>query len=368
MDTFMKKNVLDLSFSELKAAMLEFKFEKFRFTQLCDWIYKKHIFDFTKMTSFSKNLQAQLAETFTLFVPSIDDVVESKKDGSYKFLLKTHDGNLIESILMLAPGRATICVSCMIGCPLKCRFCATGSEVGFIRKLYAGEIVGQFLVVEKYAQEHKLADHITNVVFMGMGEQFLNLDSVGRAIATFTDENLFGLSKSKITVSTAGVGAGIDPTSASKSSAGRGLSMADFINKYGVNLAVSLHFPNDALRSEYMPINKTFPLEKLIAELKKINLAKRDYITIEYIMLAGINDKPEHARQLVKLLSSVKVKFNLIPYNPIGLFDAKPSSEKAINDFALLLKAKDFTVTVRRSHGVDIEGGCGQFALKKRSK
>jgi 23S rRNA (adenine2503-C2)-methyltransferase len=121
-----------------------------------------------------------------------------------------------------------------------------------------------------------------------------------------------------------------------------------------------------------MPVNKTFPLEKLVADLKKINLSKRDYITIEYIMLAGINDKLEHAKQLVKLLSSVKVKFNLIPYNPTDslskLIDAKPSSEKAINDFALYLKSKDFTVTVRRSHGVDIEGGCGQFALKKRSK
>jgi len=364
----MKKNILDLSFNELKTAMLEFKFEKFRFTQLCDWIFKKHVFDFTKMTSFSKILQAQLAEKFTLFVPSIDEVLASKKDGSYKFLLKTHDGNLIESILMLAPGRATICVSCMIGCPLKCRFCATGSEVGFIRKLYAGEIVGQFLVVEKYAQEHKLADHITNVVFMGMGEPFLNLDSVDRAIATFTDENLFGLSKSKITVSTAGVGS----TPGAGKAAGSGSVIADFINKYGVNLAVSLHFTNDALRSEYMPVNKTFPLEKLVADLKKINLSKRDYITIEYIMLAGINDKLEHAKQLVKLLSSVKVKFNLIPYNPTDslskLIDAKPSSEKAINDFALYLKSKDFTVTVRRSHGVDIEGGCGQFALKKRSK
>jgi 23S rRNA (adenine2503-C2)-methyltransferase len=368
MDNGMKKNILDLSFCELKAAMLEFKFEKFRFTQLCDWIYKKHIFDFSKMTSFSKDLQAQLAEKFTLFVPTLDEVVQSKKDSSYKFLLKTHDGNLIEAILMLAHGRATLCVSCMIGCPLKCRFCATGSEVGFIRKLYAGEIVGQFLVVEKYAQEHKLADHITNVVFMGMGEPFLNLDSVGRAIATFTDEKLFGLSKSKITVSTAGVGVGAGLTAGSKSTAGSGLDIADFINKYGVNLAVSLHFPNDALRSEYMPVNKVFPLEKLVAELKKINLSKRDYIMIEYIMLDGINDKPEHARQLVKLLSSVKVKFNLIPYNPTGLFDAKPSSEKAINDFALLLKAKGFIVTVRRSRGVDIEGGCGQFALKRAQR
>ena len=296
----MKKNILDLSFNELKELMLEFGFEKFRLTQLCDWIFKKHVFDFSKMTSFSKNMQVILSEKFNFFVPQIEDVIESKKDGSYKFLLKAFDGRLIESILMIVPGRATICVSCMVGCPLKCKFCATGSEIGFVRKLDSSEIVGQFLAVEKYAQEHKLADRISNVVFMGMGEPFLNLDAVKRAISTFLDENLLGLSRSKITVSTAGVGPGI----------------AAFINKFEVNLAVSLHFPNDELRSEYMPVNKTFPLAKLVGELQKIELGKRDCITIEYIMLAGINDQIEHAKQLVRLLSNVKVKFNLIPYNP----------------------------------------------------
>ncbi len=368
----MRKNILDLSFGELKELMLEFGFEKFRLTQLCDWIFKKHVFDFSKMTSFSKNMQTMLSEKFDFFVPQIEDVIESKKDGSYKFLLKAHDGKLIESILMIVPAvasgrlwlagqdekgivsrRATICVSCMVGCPLKCRFCATGSEIGFVRKLDSSEIVGQFLVVEKYAQEHKLAGRISNVVFMGMGEPFLNLDAVKRAISTLLDENLLGLSRSKITVSTAGVGPGI----------------AAFINKFEVNLAVSLHFPNDELRSEYMPINKTFPLSKLVGELQKIELGKRDCITIEYIMLAGINDQAEHAKQLVRLLSNVKVKFNLIPYNPTNDTMQKPalraSTEKTINDFALFLKSKSFMVTVRRSHGVDIAGGCGQFALKK---
>lgn len=345
----MKKNILDLSFNELKELMLEFGFEKFRVAQLCDWIFKKHVFDFSKMTSFSKTMQVALSERFNFFVPQIEDVVESKKDGSYKFLFKAFDGRLIESILMIAPGRATICVSCMVGCPLKCRFCATGSEIGFVRKLDAGEIVGQFLAVEKYAMEHKLAERISNVVFMGMGEPFLNLDAVKRAVANFLDENFFGLSRSKITVSTAGVGAGI----------------AAFINKFEINLAVSLHFPNDQLRSEYMPVNKTFPLSKLVGELQKIELGKRDCITIEYIMLAGINDQIEHATQLVKLLSKVKVKFNLIPYNQTKSIDAKPSTEKVINDFALFLKSKSFMVTVRRSRGVDVDGGCGQFALKK---
>jgi 23S rRNA (adenine2503-C2)-methyltransferase len=345
---FMKKNILDLSFEELKKLLSDLGFEKFRITQLCDWIFKKHVFDFAQMTSFSSQMQAKLAENASLFVPQIVDATASKTDGSYKFLLKAQDGKLIESILMLAPERATVCVSCMVGCPLRCKFCATGSEIGFIRKLGAGEIISQVLMLEKYAQENRLADRISNVVFMGMGEPFLNLDAVSRAVENLLDRNFFGLSRSKITVSTAGVGPGI----------------AAFINKHGVKLAVSLHFPNDGLRSEYMPVNKKFCLSDLVRELKKINLSKRDYIMIEYIMLAGINDRLEHAKQLVRLLSSVKVKFNLIPFNPIEPLNAKPSSEPDIDAFATYLHSKSFMVTVRRSHGVDIHGGCGQFALK----
>ncbi len=343
-------NILDLSFEEIKKLLSDLGFEKFRATQLCDWIFKKHVFDFARMTSFSKEMQKKLSEKVAFYVPEIQDVSISKIDGSYKFLLKAEDGKLIESILMFAPERATVCVSCMVGCPLRCKFCATGSEIGFIRKLRASEIISQVLILEKYAQENRLADRISNVVFMGMGEPFLNLDAVSRAVENMLDRKFFGLSRSKITVSTAGVGPGI----------------AGFINKYGVKLAVSLHFPNDELRSEYMPVNKKFPLSDLISELKKINLTKRDYIMIEYIMLAGINDRIEHARQLVRLLSSVKVKFNLIPFNPIENLEAKPSSESDIDAFATYLHSKSFMVTVRRSHGVDIHGGCGQFALASR--
>ena len=301
------------------------------------------------MTSFSKNMQSDLNKAAILSVPQIEEVAESQKDGSYKFILKAADGSLIESILMLAPGRVTICVSCMVGCPLKCRFCATGSEIGFKRKLDTSEIMGQILAVEKYAQENKLATRISNVVFMGMGEPFLNLNAVGKAIAILLDENLFGISKTRITVSTAGVGPGI----------------AAFINKFGINLAVSLHFPTNELRSEYMPINKAFSLEKLISELRRVKLGKQDYITVEYIMLDGINDQIEHAKLLVRLLSTVKIKFNLIPYNPTEKSGLKPSSDQAIKDFAEYLHSKSFVVTVRRSHGVDVQGGCGQFALKR---
>jgi len=349
---FMKKNILDLSLKNLIFLFSDLKFEKFRSQQLCNWIYKKRVFDFSKMTNFSREIQIKLAKYFEIYVPTIENVSISEKDKSYKFLLKACDGKLIEAILMISSGRATVCVSCMIGCPLKCSFCATGSELGYIRKLTAGEIIGQVLLLEKYAKDNKLANRISNIVFMGMGEPFLNLDAVSTAIENLLDPNLFGISRYKITVSTAGVGRGI----------------ADFVNKYKIKLAVSIHFPNNELRSRYMPINNVFPLENLIQELQAIKLGKRDYITIEYIMLDGINDQIENAKQLLRLLSNLKVKFNLIPYNPTKKLAFKPSSEDAINKFANYLKSKSFMVTVRRSYGVDIEGGCGQFALFSTTK
>lgn len=345
----MKKHILDLSLNEFTKEIELLGLEKFRAKQIFDWIYKKNVLSFDKMSNVSQKMLPVLDQNFSIFIPEIDDVSVSRSDNSYKFLLKAEDGKFIEAILMLVEDRATVCVSCMVGCPLKCRFCATGSEVGFIRKLSAAEILGQIFVAQKYATDHKLAEKITNIVFMGMGEPFLNIDSVGHAVQMLMSPDGFGMSKSRITVSTAGAAANI----------------ADFINKWGVKLAVSLHFPTDELRSKYMPVNKAFPLSKLVSELRKIKLSQREYITIEYIMLAGLNDQVEHAKQLINLLSSVKVKFNLIPYNPTKTFDVPASSDERINKFASYLRDKSFIVTVRRSHGVDVEGGCGQFALKK---
>jgi 23S rRNA (adenine2503-C2)-methyltransferase len=345
----MKKHILDLSLKELQSEFDLAGLEKFRAKQVFDWIYKKNIFIFDHMTNLSKKVQQFLEQKHSIFLPEIEDVSKSKSDDSFKFLLKAEDGKFIESILMLVEDRATVCVSCMVGCPLKCRFCATGTEVGFVRKLSAAEILGQIFIAQKYAQENNLANKITNIVFMGMGEPFLNLGAVDRSIEMLISPDGFAMSKSRITISTAGVAAKI----------------ADFINKWGIKLAVSLHFPTDELRSKYMPVNQAFPLSKLVQELKKIKLSQREYITIEYIMLDGVNDQIEHAKQLINLLSSVKVKFNLIPYNPTISFDEQPSSEEQINKFASYLRDKSFIVTVRRSHGTDVEGGCGQFALKK---
>ncbi len=345
-----KKNIFDLTHEELKAALNEMKQQPFRAKQLCDWIYKKLIFDPEQMLNLSKNLRETVSNGFSWYLPEIEHVAHSKSDNSYKFLLKTNDGKLIESIFMTDKGRSTICVSCMIGCPLRCKFCATGSQIGFVRMLTPAEIAGQVLVTLRYMKEKGLAQRVSSIVFMGMGEPLINKEAVKKSIYLLTHPECFALSPSRISVSTAGFGPGI----------------AAFIEKTGVRLAVSLHFPTNKLRSQYMPVNKKFPLEDLIAELKKVKLKKRDYILIEYLLLGGINDSIRHAQQLQKLISNLKVKVNLIPYNPTETFPAEASSEEVINNFARYLHKKGIFTSVRRSKGLDVDGGCGQFALKKQ--
>lgn len=345
-----KINLFDLTYAELQQLLKDLKQSPFRAEQLCDWFYKKLVFDPALMSNVSQELKDTIKEKFSVELPQIDHVSHSKADSSYKFLLKTHDGKLVESILMLDNGRASVCVSCMIGCPLACKFCATGSEIGFIRKLTPAEIVGQVLMVLKYAQEHGYADRITNIVFMGMGEPMLNREAVEKAIDNLTNPRCFALSSSKISVSTAGVGPGL----------------AEFIQKTQVRLAVSLHFPTEELRAQYMPISKRFPLRDLIAELYKVKLKPRDYIFIEYLMLRGVNDSLVHAKQLLSLIGNLKVKINLIPYNPTATLPAQASSEYVIDDFAKYLQGKGIFTSVRRSKGIDIDGGCGQFSLKQR--
>ncbi len=345
----MKPHILDISPAELEKELQKRNIERYRAKQILHWICKQYVCAFSEMNNISKDMRELLEDTYSLFIPKIKHVTSSEEDTSKKFLLEAEDGKLIETILMFDEKRATLCVSCMIGCPLKCAFCATGSEIGFVRNLKASEILGQFLVALQYMKKEKLGERITNIVYMGMGEPFLNLKEVERSIEFFTSPDCFAMSKSRIAVSTAGAKANI----------------ADFINTWGVKLAVSLHFPTNEQRSKYMPINKQFPLEMLIQELRKIRLNHRDYITIEYLMLKEINDRKEDAGKLVKLLSSLKVKCNLIPYNPTENFHEQPSDETRINAFASLLRSKGIMVTVRRSFGVDIEGGCGQFALKK---
>ena len=350
----MKKNLLNLDLKELEKAIQCIDEPKFRAKQLFEWFYKKNVLDFDLMTNLSKNLKIELFNDFEVKIPKINHVSYSKEDNSYKFLLETRDKKLIETLLMISEKRVTLCVSCMIGCPLKCKFCATGSELKYVRKLETAEIIGQFLVAMNYlSQDLSNQDlnksKITNIVFMGMGEPLLNLENIKKSLKIFTGEDAFGMSKSRITISTAGVTPGL----------------SELINEFGVKLAISLHFPTNEQRNEFMPINQTYSLQDVIIEAKKIKLNKRDYITIEYLMLQDINDSIEHAKKLIRVLSNLKVKINLIPYNTTKTLPANASTENQIDLFAKYLRSKSITVTVRRSMGKKLKGGCGQFVLNK---
>lgn len=345
----MKKNILDLSIKELESEILALGQQKFRTKQIFDWIYKKNTLNFENMSNIPKSLIPNLKKQFSIHLPQIEDLKYSKSDNSYKFLLKTHDNNLIEAIAILKGKRVTLCVSCMIGCPLGCKFCATGTQIKFKRNLNNSEIIGQYIEVKNYLKNKKIAESITNIVFMGMGEPFLNIKNIEKSIEIFTSKNVFEISKNRITISTVGITKGL----------------SEFINKHNINLAVSIHFPTNKQRSEFIPINKKIPLESLITELKKIKLNKRKYITIEYLMIDKINDTLFHAKKLKELFKNLKIKVNLIPYNPTKMFKANSSTEDQINKFAKYLNSRSIFVTVRRSKGKDVLGGCGQFALNK---
>ncbi len=345
----MKQNLLNLDLKELEKIIQSINEPKFRAKQLFEWFYKKNVLDFDLMTNLSKNLKIKLFNDFETKIPKINHVSYSKEDNSYKFLLETKDKKLIETLLMISEKRVTLCVSCMIGCPLKCKFCATGSELKYVRKLETAEIIGQFLVAMNYLNTNLDQNKITNIVFMGMGEPLLNLENIKKSLKIFTGENAFGMSKNRITISTAGVTPGL----------------SELINEFGVKLAISLHFPTNEQRSEFMPINQKYSLQDVIAEAKKIKLNKRDYITIEYLMLQDINDSIEHAKKLIRVLSNLKVKINLIPYNTTKTLPANASTEDQIDLFAKYLRSKSITVTVRRSMGKKLKGGCGQFVLNK---
>lgn len=346
----MKQNLLNLSFKELQNSLEKLGEKKFRANQVFDWLYKKNVLDLNKFTNFSQELKNKIIENFEIKFPEISNVAKSGKDNSYKFLLKAHDNNFIESILMLSGDRVTLCVSCMIGCPLKCKFCATGSQVKYVRNLESSEILGQILVIKDYIIKNKISPKISNIVFMGMGEPLLNISNISKTIEILLDPNAFGISRSKITLSTAGVAPGL----------------SELINKFRIKLALSLHFATDEQRSQFMPINQKYNLKDIMTEVKKINLGARDFITIEYIMLKNINDRIQDAQNLVNLLRNLKVKINLIPYNKIEyLKNIEPSDEDSINKFAKFIILKNIMVTVRRSFGQDISGACGQFLFQK---
>ncbi len=342
-----KINLLDFTSDKLKAFFLDRGEKPFRATQIIKWIHQHGVSSFDDMTNVSKALRAELAEISE--IKSLEIAIDDEStDGTRKWLLRLEDGNCIETVFIPEDGRGTLCVSSQVGCALDCTFCSTARQ-GFNRNLTVGEIIGQVWLAKNILQPDPETDRvISNVVMMGMGEPLLNYNNVIDAMTLMLDDNAYGLSKRRVTLSTSGVVPALD-------------RLRDEIE---VSLAISLHAPNNALRDQLVPVNRKYPIEKLLESCIKFmdGKAARERITIEYVMLHNVNDSDENARELAVLLKDVPVKVNLIPFNPFPETRYTRSSNNRIRRFADILIDAGLVVMTRKTRGEDIDAACGQLA------
>ncbi len=348
MTEHIKVNLLDFDRQGLEAYFTAMGEKAFRASQVLKWIYQGGVDTFDEMTNLSKSLREKLTHQAEIRTPEIV-TQQLSDDGTIKWLLRVDSGNCIETVFIPEADRGTLCISSQVGCALDCSFCSTAQQ-GFNRNLSTGEIIGQLWVANKAMQCLPRNERvISNVVLMGMGEPLLNFDNVVRAINLMMDDNAYGLSKRRVTISTSGVIPALQ----------RLKQVSD------VSLAVSLHAPTDALRDQLVPLNKKYPIKQLLAACKDyVAGATRRKVTFEYVMLEGINDSPEQARQLVKVLQGVPAKVNLIPFNPFPGTHYRVSSQARIDRFRdILMQAGLITVT-RKTRGDDIDAACGQLAGK----
>jgi 23S rRNA (adenine2503-C2)-methyltransferase len=371
-------NLLGYDLSGLSAFLAGIGEKPFRARQLMRWVHHFGEADFEQMSDLARSLRTALARTAVVQPPRLlaDSVAA---DGTRKWLLDVGAGNGIETVFIPEVNRGTLCVSSQVGCALECAFCATGRQ-GFNRNLSAAEIIGQLWWANRALGRDARADKATgdrivsNVVLMGMGEPLTNFDNVVTALHIMLDDHAYGLSRRRVTVSTAGVVP----------------SMDRLRQECPVALAVSLHAPNDALRDRLVPINRKWPLKELLAACVRYldstprddeqpapqqakwqrQGAPRDFLTFEYVMLAGVNDRPEHARQLLDIARQVPCKYNLIPFNPFPDSGFERSSAEAIRRFQEILMNAGLIATVRKTRGDDIDGACGQLAgqVKDRTR
>ena len=342
---FMNEKIyaLDMSNEEWAAWLTkELNQPKFRADQICGWIWQKRVFDVEEMTNLSVPLREQLEERVDFGAPVLMQEQRSGIDGTRKYLWQLRDGHTVESVLLRQNDRLTACISTQVGCPLQCTFCATGLS-GYVRNLSAGEIAGQFLAMEK-----SLDREINNVVYMGMGEPFLNTESVLKSVRMLNSPKMRNLGIRHITISTSGIIPGIAALAES------GL---------GVRLAVSLHAADDELRSILMPVNQTFPAAELRKAMQEYQAATGDRITIEYALFGGVNDGVVHARDLVRYLKGIHVFVNLIPFNAVDGRYEKPKTEDILR-FRTILTTAGFESEIRSEQGADIDAACGQLRRK----
>ena len=336
----MKQNLLGLDAARLERFLQNEK--PFRARQVLRWVHQRGEADFDRMTDLARELREKLAAGARVEPPLIvGDTVAA--DGTRKWLLKVDGANAVEAVFIPETGRGTLCVSSQAGCVLDCAFCSTGKQ-GFNRNLTTAEIIGQLWLANRLLAGER---PVTNVVMMGMGEPLLNLDNVLPALRLMLEDNAYGLSRRRVTVSTAGVVPHMDRLR----------------DECPVALAVSLHAPNDALRDRLVPVNRKYRLAELIAACNRyLEKAPRDFITFEYVMLEGVNDADDQARELVALAARVRCKFNLIPFNPFSNSGFKRSSPERIRRFSEVLQRAGLTVTTRKTRGDDIGAACGQLA------
>jgi 23S rRNA (adenine2503-C2)-methyltransferase len=342
----LKQNLLGLDGLGLER-FFEVQGEKrFRARQLLRWVHQRGEADFERMSDLARGLREKLGANACVQAPQIVGDTAAA-DGTRKWLLKVDRANAVEAVFIPETRRGTLCVSSQAGCVLDCAFCSTGKQ-GFNRNLSTAEIVGQLWLANRLLKEDNHGERpVTNVVMMGMGEPLLNLDNVIPALRLMLDDQAYGLSRRRVTVSSAGVVPGIDRLR----------------DECPVALAISLHAPNDALRDQLVPVNRKYPLAELIAACNRyLDKAPRDFITFEYVMLEGVNDSDARARELVGLAARVRSKFNLIPFNPFPNSGFKRSSPERIRGFAEVLQRAGLTVTTRKTRGDDIAAACGQLA------
>lgn len=370
-------DLLGLSPSELTAACGAWGQKPFRARQLLRWMHQRGEHDFSRMTDLARDFRERLLASARVSAPPVlkDHL---SRDGTRKWLLDVGAGNAIETVFIPERSRGTLCVSTQAGCAVNCRFCSTGHQ-GFSRNLTPGEIVGQLWLaqrllerdgvqgqvpedtdsIDEFDESERQRAHrpgsrpVTNVVFMGMGEPLQNYEATLAALRLMLDDNAYGLSRRRVTVSTSGV-----------------VPMIDRLREdCPVALAVSLHAPDDRLRDELVPLNRKYPLRELLgACLRYLERAPRDFITFEYVMLDGINDSPAHAECLLELVRRVPCKFNLIPFNPFAGSGLRKSPPERVRTFARLLSDGGRVTTVRRTRGDDIDAACGQLAGDVRDR
>jgi len=350
-------NLLDLDGTALEALVQSLGERPFRARQLKRWIHRHGAADFDSMTDLARSLRDKLCGRAIIAAPAVISH-QTAADATQKWLLSVGAKDAVEAVYIPEADRATLCISTQAGCAVNCLFCSTGKQ-GFSRNLSTGEIVGQLWLAEHSLRRQQAAPAgdaaaavrtervISNVVLMGMGEPLQNYDAVVPALRLMLDDDAYGLSRRRVTLSTAGMVPQIDRL-------GRDCPVA---------LAVSLHAPDDALRDTLVPLNRKYPLRELMAACHRyLRTAPRDFITFEYVMLEGVNDSDAQARQLVRLVEGLPCKFNLIPFNPFPGATVARSAPQRIQEFAALLAAAGIVTTTRRTRGDQIDAACGQLA------